>query len=445
MRAGSGGRGAVAFRREKYVPFGGPSGGDGGRGGSVFARGDPALATLTSFQHRQTFAAPPGGAGASKNRHGAGGSDVEFSVPLGTEIRDLGSGGVLADVVSSGQRVLLARGGEGGRGNARFKSSVRQAPRFAELGEPGEERRLGLELRVLADVGLLGMPNAGKSTLLGAVSAARPKIAPYPFTTLEPQLGVVRHGEREFVMADIPGLIEGAHAGHGLGSQFLRHVERCRLLVHLVDAAGVEGRDPLEDVRAVERELRLHNPALAARPRVLVANKSDLPAFAEHWPRLRQHPGVEGVLAVSAAAGLGCDDLVEWLFARLAALPPRLAEAVPADPEVLIGGGDLLRVRREADGVFVVSGGGLEKLVRMADLENPEARDYLLGRLLRMGVPGRLRGAGAAPRDTARVGEWTFAVGQAGTPLPEGFSEQEDGLAADGEEPPAPGSGEGRR
>ncbi len=434
VRAGAGGRGAVAFRREKYVPFGGPSGGDGGRGGSVWVRADPALATLLSFQHRRLFQAADGGAGAASNRHGASGSDVEISVPLGTEISDAVSGALLADVVHLERRVPVAQGGAGGRGNARFKTSVRQAPRFAELGEPGEERRLVLELRVLADVGLVGMPNAGKSTLLAAVSAARPKIAAYPFTTLEPQLGVVRRGEREFVMADIPGLIAGAHAGHGLGSEFLRQLQRCRLLLHVVDGAGVEGRDPVEDFRAVECELDLFSPELAMRPRVLVANKSDLDSFAANWDRLRILAGVEAVLAVSAAGRVGVDGLVDWLLQRLADMPPRYPQGEAAPPEVLVTARGLITATRDADGVYAIRGEAIERLVRMADLDNPEAVDYLLGRMLRLGVPGRLRQAGARVGDRARIGAWTFAVGQGGMPVVEEVAD-----TATAEHPPACG------
>ena len=417
VRAGDGGRGAVAFRREKYVPLGGPSGGDGGRGGSVWVRGDTALATLLSLQHRREFRATDGAAGASKKRHGAFGADCEVAVPLGTELRDADTGVSLADVVRPGQRVLVAKGGDGGRGNARFRTSIRQAPRFAERGEPGQQRRLALELRVLADVGLIGMPNAGKSTLLAAVSSARPKIAAYPFTTLEPQLGVVRRGERELVLADIPGLIEGAHAGHGLGSEFLRHVQRCRLLVHVVDGAAVEGRDPAADFETVERELRLHDPALAAAPRVLVGNKADLPAFSAHWESLRAVAGeVVGAFAVSAATATGTEALVDWLLARIAQMPPRYAEEVEPPPTLIQARG-LITVRRGGDGVLVIDGPALSRLVRMADLSNPEALDYLLGRLLRMGVPARLRQAGAHPGDTARIEDWVFPVGDDGVPL----------------------------
>jgi GTP-binding protein len=420
VRAGDGGRGAVAFRREKYVPLGGPSGGDGGRGGDVWLVADPALATLYSLQHRRLWEAGNGAPGEGSCRHGRDGADLEIAVPLGTIVEDADSGERLGELLAPGQRLRVARGGRGGRGNARFRTSVRQAPRFAERGEPGEHRRLRLELRVLADVGLVGMPNAGKSTLLRAISAARPKVAPYPFTTLEPHLGVVRRGEREFVAADIPGLVEGAHQGRGLGSDFLRHVSRCRLLVHVVDAAGSEGRDPVEDLRTVERELELWSPELAARPRVLAANKRDLPGFAEHWPRLLEAArGVVGALAVSAATGEGTDELVSLLLARLAELPPRYAPAAAGDGTVVFrpAGGRPLAVTRGPDGTFLVQGERLERLVRQADLDNPEAVDYLFERMVRMGLPARLRRAGARPGDLATVAGWTFPLGEGGLPL----------------------------
>ncbi len=417
--AGDGGRGVVAFRREKYEPLGGPSGGDGGRGGSVWLRGDPELATLLSFQHRREFRAAAGEAGSSQKRHGAGAPDLELAVPLGTEVRERGSGEALGDVLVAGQRLLVARGGRGGRGNARFSSSVRQAPRFAERGEAGQEVALALELRVLADVGLVGMPNAGKSTVLAAISAARPKIAPYPFTTLQPQLGVVRRGERELVLADIPGLIEGAHAGHGLGNDFLRHVGRCRLLVQVVDVAGVEGRDPVADYELVQRELRLHSPELAERPRVVVGNKADLPAFADGWARLRAAlPAATPAFAVSAAQRQGTDELAEWLLGRIAALPPRLplTPTPPEGPPVVSPRG-MVGVEVEAPGRFRVRGEAVERVVSMADLDNAEAVDYLYGRLLRLGVPARWRRAGAGEGDVVRIGAWSFRLGGDGLPL----------------------------
>ncbi len=418
VRAGDGGRGAVAFRREKYVPMGGPSGGDGGRGGSVVFVGDVQLATLLSFKHRRDLRAEDGAAGASQNRHGRDGADLRVPVPLGTVVWDAEGEAEIGELLAAGEELVVAAGGQGGRGNARFRNSTHQAPRFAERGEPGRQCRLRLELRVLADVGLLGMPNAGKSTLLAAVSSARPRIAPYPFTTLEPQLGVVRRGEREMVLADIPGLVEGAHAGRGLGNAFLRHVERCRLLAHVVDGAASEGRDPVEDFRLVEAELRARDPELAARPRVLVANKADLPTFASHWPALAAvGSDLAGVFTVSAATGAGTDALVTFLLDQLARLPQRLVAAPDGEGPRVIGAPRRMAVRSAADGAWEVQDAALERLVTMADLENPEARDYLLRQMLRAGLPARLRQAGARPGDTVRVGAWTGGVGEGGLPL----------------------------
>lgn len=417
VRAGNGGRGAVAFRREKYVPMGGPSGGDGGRGGDVVFVGDAQLATLLSFKHRHELRAEDGAAGSGQNRHGGDGADLRVPVPLGTVIWDADADRVLGELLVDGGELIAAAGGRGGRGNARFANSTHQAPRFAERGEVGISRRVRLELRVLADVGLLGMPNAGKSTLLAAVSAARPRIAPYPFTTLEPQLGVVRRGERELVLADIPGLVEGAHAGRGLGNAFLRHLERCRLLVHVVDGAASEGRDPVADVRLIEAELRARDPELAARPRILVANKRDLPEFQTHWPAL-EVLGTEmgGALAISAATGAGTEALVSLLFERLARLPARLATGEAPEPTRVITAPRRLAVRAAPEGGWVVEDAALERLVAMADLENPEARAYLLRQMLRAGLLARLRQAGVQPGDAVRVGTWTATVGAGGMP-----------------------------
>ncbi|HUL97491.1 MAG TPA: GTPase ObgE [Usitatibacter sp.] len=284
--AGSGGDGSASFRREKYVPRGGPDGGDGGRGGSIYAVADLNLNTLIDYRYTRIFRAKAGEGGHGRDCNGRGADDIVLRMPVGTVIRDAGSGEVVADLAKDGERALLARGGKGGLGNLNFKSSTNRAPRQFTRGEPGEARQLELELRVLADVGLLGMPNAGKSTLIRAVSAARPKVADYPFTTLQPNLGVVRVDEsRSFVMADIPGLIEGAAEGAGLGHQFLRHLKRTGLLLHLVDMAPFDDADPAREVRAIAAELKKYDPALARKPRWLVMNKMDLLEPAERKRR----------------------------------------------------------------------------------------------------------------------------------------------------------------
>ncbi|MDR1709882.1 MAG: GTPase ObgE [Candidatus Accumulibacter sp.] len=329
VAAGAGGNGVVSFRREKYEPEGGPDGGDGGRGGSVRAVADRNVNTLIEYRYTRKFAAPRGGNGASAGCYGRGGKDVVLRVPVGTVVTDLASGVVVADLARDGQSVLVAKGGKGGLGNVHFKSSTNRAPRQCTPGEPGEERELRLELRVLADVGLLGLPNAGKSTFLRAVSAARPKVADYPFTTLHPNLGVVRADEdRSFVIADVPGLIEGAADGAGLGLRFLKHLARTRVLLHLIDIAPFDPEaDPAEDARAIVRELEKFSPELAARPRWLALNKIDLIAEDERERRvadfLRAYaaPGDTPCFAISAATGEGCRALTLALAEALDRLP----------------------------------------------------------------------------------------------------------------------------
>ena len=324
VKAGDGGKGCSAFRREKYVPKGGPSGGDGGDGGNVILESSEHLNTLLPFRYNREFKAERGRHGEGSNRHGATGENNLIRVPVGTVVFDEESGEKLFDFGAPGQQFLAARGGRGGRGNARFSSSTNRAPRRSEPGTPGEERRLRLELKLLADVGLVGFPNAGKSTLLSKLSAAHPKIADYPFSTVEPSLGVVAVGEEEsFVKADIPGLIEGAHQGHGLGTRFLRHIERTRLLVHLVDVSDT-GRDPVEDFRVVRGELAQFSPALLEKPIVVVANKTDQPGSAERLQRLRAFCQAEGLplVAISALRGNGLDPLRYELAARLRAAAP---------------------------------------------------------------------------------------------------------------------------
>lgn len=322
VAAGNGGAGCVSFRREKFIPRGGPDGGDGGDGGSIYLFAKPGLTTLADFRTRRRFRAESGRPGAGRQMAGASGADLEVAVPPGTLVFEADTGELIGDLDAPGARLLVARGGRGGRGNVHFKSSVNRAPRRATPGTEGETRRLRLELKLLADVGLVGLPNAGKSSLLAAISAARPKVADYPFTTLHPALGVVRLGpERGFVVADVPGLIEGAAAGHGLGIQFLRHVERTRLLLHLVDLAPPQGFEP-EAVRTIERELAAHAPELAARERWLVFTKSDLLAPEEAQKRAEAAVAALGWkghwFVISSLAGSGLAELLEATGARLA-------------------------------------------------------------------------------------------------------------------------------
>ena len=324
VRAGDGGRGCVSFRREKFVPRGGPNGGDGGRGGSVILEADEGLGTLLDFRYRRHYTAPRGGHGEGSDRHGANGGDLVLRVPVGTTVRERDTGLLLGDLTADGERLDIARGGRGGRGNARFATSTHRAPRHAEPGEPGEERGLRLELRLLADVGVVGFPNAGKSTLVARLSAARPKIADYPFTTLVPTLGLVRLDvERSFVIADVPGLIPGASEGKGLGLRFLRHLERTRVLVHLLDLDPATGRDPVEDWRTIQAELRAYSPELAARPQLVAANKIDLEGAAPRLKRVvamgrrRRLP----VFPLAARTGHGLAELRAALGAALAAAP----------------------------------------------------------------------------------------------------------------------------
>ena len=316
VKAGDGGNGCLAFRREKFVPKGGPSGGDGGAGGSVILVSSGQINTLLDFRYQRLYRAERGDHGQGSNKAGLNGADLEVVVPVGTTVRDVETGETLFDFTESGRRFVAARGGRGGRGNARFATSTNQAPRKHEPGRPGEERDLELELKLLSDVGLIGYPNAGKSTLISRISAARPKIADYPFTTLAPHLGVVRfHEYRSFVVADIPGLIEGAHRGAGLGDRFLRHVERTAVLAHLVDVSGLEPRDPVERIRAINREMKLFNPALLEKPMLVVATKIDALSDDTQFKRLRQYCRRKKLpfLAISAVAGTGLPELVQQL------------------------------------------------------------------------------------------------------------------------------------
>lgn len=409
VKAGDGGDGAATFRREKFVPRGGPNGGDGGRGGDVYLQVDRQLNTLLKFQYERSFEAPKGRNGTVQRQTGRSGDDLIVSVPPGTLVRTMIDGEPYElDLVHHGQRLLAARGGKGGLGNVHFTTSTHQAPRIAELGQPGEARELELELKLLADVGLVGYPNAGKSTLLAAISAARPKIANYPFTTLIPNLGVVAQGAQTFVVADIPGLIEGAHAGVGLGYDFLRHVERTRLLVHMIDASGYEGRDPLDDWRQINAELRLYQPALAERPQIVVLNKMDLPEARENEERLRNAINVPraDVFAISAATGEGVQPLVRRMAERLRELPSPFADIPPSNevlrwPE-LVGDPEAFMIEREGN-AYRVHGKKIEQLVSMLNFAQPESLDRLQRVLEATGITQALIDAGVGEGDTVRI------------------------------------------
>ncbi len=403
VRAGDGGNGCVAFRREKYVPFGGPAGGDGGRGGNVILYVDPGLNTLHRFARQRHFRAARGQHGRGKDQHGAAGADMRVPVPPGTLVRDE-SGRVLADLTEPGQEVVVARGGRGGRGNARFTTATNQAPRIAENGEPGEERTLYLELKLLADVGLVGKPNAGKSTLLAAVTAARPKIAAYPFTTLQPHLGVVVLDDHtEFVLADLPGLIEGASEGKGLGHEFLRHVERTRLLIHLLDGTGP---DPLADLDDINEELTAFGHGLGERLQLIAFNKMDLDQARTRWPQVQASLRERGLraFAISGVTREGVRELL-WAAARLLAELP--ADSGPAREIPVFRLEDderVFTVEREGNG-WRVRGRRVERLAAMTPFQLDEALHRFHRALEAMGVMDSLREAGVRPGDTVFIGE----------------------------------------
>ncbi|MGZ4185731.1 MAG: GTPase ObgE [Solirubrobacteraceae bacterium] len=416
VQAGGGGDGCLSFRREAHVPKGGPDGGDGGRGGDVVVVADDSLRDLETFRRRSHFKARRGGHGQGALRHGRDGERLELRVPLGTEII-VESDGTRHDLVAAGQRAVIARGGPGGRGNKRFAGPTHQTPRFAERGLPGDETWVTLALKLIADVGLVGLPNAGKSSLLARLTRAHPKVADYPFTTLEPALGTLDADDRQLVIADIPGLIEGASAGAGLGHEFLAHVERTRLLVHVLDLNPLDGSDPVDNYETIERELALHDPRLAALPRLLALSKADLvdeatrEAARGSWRR-RLGPDVP-VIVTSAVARIGLDELANELLRRV---PPRDDVVEPdeirgaADGEALAehrvfwpAGDRGFRVQRLEDGSYRVSGRGVERLVARYDLDNEEAMAHLERRLKGIGVIDELRSKGFQAGDAVEI------------------------------------------
>ena len=419
VQAGGGGNGCVSFRREAHVPRGGPDGGDGGRGGDVVLVADANLRDLAAFRGKRHHPAQRGGHGSGAQRHGAAGEDLVLAVPAGTVVEDPEQG-VTHDLRRDGQRAVVARGGSGGRGNRRFATSTRQAPRFAEQGLSGEQATLELRLKLLADVGIVGAPNAGKSSLLRRLTRAQPKVGDYPFTTLEPALGTVEDPEgRQLVLADIPGLIEGAAAGAGLGHEFLAHVERTRLLVHLVDIAPPAGGDPWDDLVSVRDELRLYGAGLAERPAIVVLSKADLMPPAEVEAQRREFAGRLGgeqVLAVSSATGQGLDELRHTIFANTP--PPEDEVAVTGEAEDGVAEHAVFRPTERGGWrvvpagarSFRIEGPAVERLLARHDIDNAESRDYIEERLRAMGVMKDLDAKGFQPGDEVEIGAVTFEL-----------------------------------
>ncbi len=420
IKGGDGGNGSASFHREKFVQLGGPDGGDGGRGGSVYLIVDSSLNTLLPFKHKTHFKAESGGKGGDQQKHGFAGEDLYIKVPPGTIFYtepdpERPYDGVLqGDLVEAGQSIMVSRGGRGGLGNTHFKTSSHQAPKVAQNGEPGQERWLRLELKILADVGLVGFPNAGKSTLLSSITAATPKIADYPFTTLEPNLGVVViDDDFTYVIADIPGLIEGASQGVGLGHEFLRHVERTRLLVHLVDGSGQSGREPIQDYEQINKELAEYSPELAKKPQVVVINKADMPETQENLPRLKKYFRQHDVefMTLSAAGRQGTKELSKVLATRLQELPSALTPLVkgpdggiPVLTPATIDA-DAFTIIQEAPGEFRVRGKRIERIIAMTPMENDEALERLQRSLAKLGISRALERAGVKGGDLVRFGQ----------------------------------------
>lgn len=416
VKGGDGGNGMVAFRREKYVPNGGPAGGDGGKGANVVFEVNEGLRTLLDFRYQRHFKAPRGEHGMSKGMHGRNAQDMVVKVPPGTVVMDAATNEVIADLVENGQRAVIAKGGRGGRGNTRFATPANPAPELAENGEPGLEREVILELKLLADVGLVGFPSVGKSTLLSVVSSAKPKIAEYHFTTIVPNLGMVETEDgRSFVMADLPGLIEGAHEGVGLGHQFLRHIERTRVIVHVIDMAATEGRDPFEDYLTINKELNEYNLRLMERPQIIVANKMDMPESEENLKQFKERLQEDyPVFPISAVSRKGLRELLFAVADKLEETPEfpleheqeetgvhRVLYKHEADP-------DAFTIKRDPDGAYVLSGEKLERLFKMTDFSREESVRRFSRQLRGLGVDDALRQRGAKDGDIVRLMDFEF-------------------------------------
>lgn len=419
VKGGDGGNGMVAFRREKYVPNGGPAGGDGGKGADVVFEVEEGLRTLMDFRYQHHFKAPRGEHGMSKNMHGRNAKDMIVKVPPGTIVMDAETNEVIADLVEHGQQAVIAKGGRGGRGNSRFATPANPAPELSENGEPGEERDVVLELKLLADVGLVGFPSVGKSTLLSVVSSAKPKIAEYHFTTIVPNLGMVETGDgRSFVMADLPGLIEGASEGVGLGHQFLRHIERTRVIVHVIDMASMEGRNPFEDYLTINKELSEYNLRLTERPQIIVANKMDMPEAEENLQKFKEQLKADyPIFAISAVTKKGLRDLLFAIADKLEETPEFPMQHEDEEEEetgvhrVMYKhepSPESFTITREPNGHFVVSGEKVEKLFKMTDFSREESIRRFSRQLRGMGVDDALRNRGAKDGDIVKLLEFEF-------------------------------------
>ena len=423
VRSGDGGNGLVAFRREKYVPKGGPAGGDGGRGANVVFIVDEGLRTFMDYRYQKKFVAPNGENGMSKGMHGRKSKDLYLKVPPGTVIRDTDTGEVLADLVEHEQEVIVARGGRGGRGNCRFATPSNPAPEIAENGEPGEERNLTLELKLMADVGLVGFPSVGKSTLLSITSKAKPKIADYHFTTLAPNLGVVETKDhRSFVMADLPGLIEGASQGVGLGHQFLRHIERTKVIVHVIDMSATDGRDPYEDYKVINAELGEYNMRLLERPQVVVANKMDIPVASENLVEFKKRLAEDGedvdIVEISAFTRNNIDNLLYKISDILDNTDPNMLYELDTEEESMENRvlykhkpkDETFKITRDDTGAYVVSGPGIERAFLMTDFNRDASVRRFAQQMRSMGVDDALRERGCKNGDTVKIlkGEFEF-------------------------------------
>ena len=412
VKAGDGGEGRISFRREKYVPNGGPDGGDGGNGGDVIFVVDSSMRTLMDFRYKRKHMAENGEIGGSNNCYGKSGKNLYIKIPAGTIVRDAETNLVLGDLRTEGQQLIAAKGGRGGKGNAQFATSTRQTPRFAQPGEKGEERLVELELKLIADVGLVGFPNVGKSTLLSIVTAAKPKIANYHFTTLSPNLGVVElDANRSFVMADIPGLIEGAHEGVGLGHDFLRHIERTKIIIHILDVSGIEGRDPIDDFRKINEELRLYSSKLASKPQLIACNKMDIPEAEKNFERVQLFLAGEGyeIFPISGATRLGIRTMLDRVYNML--------ESYEEDEEIVEEADELLyhkntderdfQIKIEND-VYVVFGQFVERLLASVNLSDSDSVKYFQRVIRKRGIIDELKNMGIKDGDTVKMGELEF-------------------------------------